>query len=349
VNNTKSSLILLLLLFFTSCARGPATSQHAEGEDKDLVEAFDLKGGQFEKFKVTEATEAKPVPAPVVKKEVAKKKTKKVTAKPAPEVTVKDLYPADYPADYKSYDEASQKIWATYKPLVFKDEEFRFSVKYLGVTAGYIILKTKGLVNIAGKEAYYYFAQLNSAAFYEMIYKADDQIYTYLERNTFLPIKYSLVQRESGQSVDDLQLFDHEQMKTFYWYKRIKKGQEKKEENSTYVPKYFQDSFSALFFVRGLPLKPGDEYEFPVATRSKVWMLKIRVAGVEKIDVDGKEVEAIKIDAETRFPGILKKSGDINFWYSNDDQKRLLKFAAKVKIGSISGELTDYRPGQKIE
>jgi hypothetical protein len=78
-------------------------------------------------------------------------------------------------------------------------------------------------------------------------------------------------------------------------------------------------------------------------------MLKVKVSAIEKIEVKGEEIEAIKIDAETRFPGILKKSGDINFWYSNDDQKRLLKFSAKVKLGSISGELTDYKPGQKVE
>jgi hypothetical protein len=343
----------MLVTLSISCAGGPTAAQQTPGADKDLVEAFDLKGGQFEKFKVgavVEDVSVTPMKTVTQKKTVTVKKSKKLKIEKIASLEIeKDPYPADYPAELKALDEASKKIWLSYKPLVFQDEEIHFTVKYLGVTAGYVVLKTKGIVNIAGKQAFHYFAQLNSAAFYEMIYKVDDQIYTYLDRNTFLPIKYSLVQRESGQSIDDLQLFDAEQLKTFYWYKRIKKDKEKKEEDSAYVPKYFQDSFSALFFVRGLPLKLGDEYEFPVATRSKIWVLKVKVSAIEKIEIKGQEIEAIKIDAETRFPGILKKSGDINFWYSNDDQKRLLKFSAKIKIGSVAGELTEYKPGKKVE
>ena len=58
-----------------------------------------------------------------------------------------------------------------------------------------------------------------------------------------------------------------------------------------------------------------------------------------------KDVEAIRIKAETSFPGVLKKRGDIIFWYSNDQTKRVLKFEAKVKIGSIEGLLVGYKPG----
>jgi hypothetical protein len=42
---------------------------------------------------------------------------------------------------------------------------------------------------------------------------------------------------------------------------------------------------------------------------------------------------------------VLQKNGDINFWYSADPARRLLKFKAKVKLGSIYGELVDYKPG----
>ncbi len=150
---------------------------------------------------------------------------------------------------------------------------------------------------------------------------------------------------EKKQDVDDLQLFDFEKLKNYSFYKRVKKDSNKDEKLNIYIPKFTQDSFSALQFVRGLPLKKGDLYEFPVATRGKVWLLKVEVVGTETINVLNKDISAIKIKAETHFPGVLKKSGDIFFWYSNDSLRKFLKFQAKVKIGSLNGEVVDYRPG----
>ena len=62
--------------------------------------------------------------------------------------------------------------------------------------------------------------------------------------------------------------------------------------------------------------------------------------------MNGKDVKAYRLNAETRFPGVLEKKGDILFWYSADDQKKLMKFEAEVKIGSVSGELVEYSRGK---
>jgi hypothetical protein len=101
--------------------------------------------------------------------------------------------------------------------------------------------------------------------------------------------------------------------------------------------------------MRGFALNKGDVYNFPIITRAKMWLLKAEVAGLEEVKVMGKWVKAIKIKAETRFPGVLSKKGDIIFYYSNDPIKKLLKFKAKVKIGSIEGVLVDFKEGRKVD
>ena len=61
----------------------------------------------------------------------------------------------------------------------------------------------------------------------------------------------------------------------------------------------------------------------------------------------GKWTKAIKVKAETHYPGVLKKKGDIVFWFSNDENRALLKFEAKVKIGAVTGEIKEFFPGRK--
>ncbi len=253
-----------------------------------------------------------------------------------------------YPEEFLLYDKVSKKIWPKTKPIIDIGEKFVFQVSYLGITAGHIQMETKAPVKVGGKDAYHFSAKLRSARYYSYIYTLDDSLDSYVSQDDFIPMKYVLAQRESSQSVDDLQLFDREELKTYHWYKRVKHGKLKEVELTKYVPEYFQDSFSALHFVRSLPLSEGDQYEFPIVTRGKIWMLKLKVERIESIEVMDKDTQAIRINAETSFPGVLEKKGDILFWFSADDKKKLLKFEAQVKIGSVGGELVEYEAGKPL-
>ena len=264
------------------------------------------------------------------------KKTKRVKVK----------YPEVYPEEFKKYDLKSASAWDSFQPTMYLGEKHTFKVSYLGITAGFIQMETLPKVNLGDTEVFHLKAKMRSARYYKYIYSLDDSIESFVTTSNFLPLKYILLQRESAQKVDDLQLFDHSELKTYHFYKRLKEGKRKEVELEKPIPHYFQDSFSALYFVRGFPLNKGDRYEFPIVTRGKIWILKILVEGKEEIQVGDKTFQAIKINAETRFPGVLEKKGDILFWYSDDKIRTLLKFEAQVKIGAVEGELIEYIPGE---
>jgi hypothetical protein len=357
--------LILGNLFLSSCASIFEEEKQVllkNDDKKDLLSSFEIKHDDANKYKEEAEGAPKPEAQPVVVENAkpTKKGKKKATDKaekekvPATQVVIKAIekgivYPSDYPADLKEFDVKSKSIWEKFKPVFYKGEQSIMSISYLGVTAGYITILSKGITKLGDKEAFSYYARFKSKDAYRYFYWLDDYIETYLDKNNFMPIKYSLVQREKKQNVDDLQLFDPKKFKTFAWYKRVKEGANKEEKTETYIPYYVQDSFSALMFTRGLPLQKGDIYEFPVVTRGKAWLLRSEVVGEEMITVMDKEVNAIKIKAETHFPGVLQKSGDILFWYSADETRKLLKFQAKVKLGSIFGEMVEYRPGVLVK
>lgn len=371
-SNTKKVLLLCSLFALGSCASNFDEEKKLllKEEKKDLVSSFEInkENVDADNFQEKELSEVPVVPKVEVKKIEPVKKNKKIgksqpvkvetatveskSVEAAPSEIVEKItgaYPADYPKDYVQYDSHSKPIWSQFKPFFFKGEQTIMSVSYLGVTAGYITITSKNVMNINNKVAYNYHARFKSSDSYSYFYWLDDQLNTFVEKDTFLPIKYTLIQREKKQDVDDLQLFDFQKLRTYTFYKRVKQDSNKDEKLNVYIPKYAQDSFSALQFVRGLPLKKGDKYDFPVITRGKVWLLKVEVMGTETIDVMDKETSAIKIKAETHFPGVLKKSGDIFFWYSNDELRRLMKFQAKVKIGSLHGEMVEYKAGERVK
>lgn len=364
--NLKNVLFLFCLTFLFSCGgfEKEKSSLLSKNENQDLVNSFNISKDQAEKY-IEKEVKPEPTPSAEVKPVITKgKKTKNKKAEKkedlkkmaSAEAAAKSVeanpifsYPADYPQTLKDYDHVSKHIWDKFKPTFYQGEQSIMAISYLGVTAGYITISSKDIVKLNDKIAYHYYARFKSKDAYRYFYWLDDTIETFIEKTTFLPVKYSLIQREKKQNVDDLELFDFKKLKTYHWYKRVKEGNDKQETIENYIPRFSQDSFSALQFVRGLPLIKGDLYDFPVITRGKPWLLKIEVMGEEMISVNGNDIKAHRLKAETHFPGVLQKSGDINFWYSADETKKLVKFQAKIKIGSIYGELIEYKPGVLIK
>lgn len=284
-------------------------------------------------------------------KEKPKKETKEETKEGPKKAESEEGPPQEdeiYPEEFEEYDKRSKKLWASTNPIYYPGEKFVYGIKYLGITAAHIKITAGKISEVANKKAFHYKAVLKSARFYSAIYEMEDTLESYVDAKKQIPIRYSLVQRETNKDVDDLQIFDREKNKTFFFYKRVKEGKTKEEEKEAFIPNYFHDTFSAMFFVRGLPMDIGDVYEFPIMTRAKLWLVKIKVDSIEEVKSQGKWVDAYRIEAETRFPEELSKErGNITFWVSTDQRRKLLRFSADVRFGSIYGDLVEYSPGGK--
>ncbi len=339
--------IIFLLFVLLSCS----TTNKIENKksiQEDLIEVFSLDSEKFAKFKEVKKDSSETVEEKTKKVKPSKKSnvSKEKIEKKQQHVVEKD--PQKYPDVYLEYDEDSKEVWRKYNPKIFINEKMTIDVKFFGIKAGTITVETKPVRILGGRQVYHYYAKIVSAPFYKYIYTLDDYVESYVDKEKNVPMKFVLIQRESKKQIDDLQLFDSEQKKTYSWYRRIKKGKEKKEKKESFIPSKFQDSFSTLFFLRGLPLKLGVEYRFPVVTRGKVWMVKAKAVKIETITIMDKEYKAYRIKAVTKFPGVLKKRGDITFWFSADETRKILKFEAKIKIGSVYGELVEFEDGEEI-
>jgi hypothetical protein len=307
----------------------------------------------LEKFEVVEADEKKPhIPSPEKKRVIIKPSGKKESVKTPPvkksvpaapaTVLVEKVLPPDYPPELLTINEKAKKVWDLYKPNHFVDERVYLDIHYLGMTVGKIMVMNKGIKTVNNKDVWHLHARFKSAPFYSNIYELDDTVDTYVTTDQFLSIRYSLTQRETKQDIDDLQLHDRDQFKTFWFYHQKKSDgtqRDKKEEKP--IPYYSIDPFSLLFFYQGLPLKDGDLYEIPIINKGKVLILRSQVEGREKIKTNKGSRLAIRVHATTKYTGETLKSGELYFWFSDDGRRTLLKAQAKIKIGSVTAEIVE--------
>lgn len=322
-------------------------------EAKPVVVTTEKEEKILEKFEVQPVEEKKETPKPAEKKAtkpkviVEKKSQKKsevkiVPAEPVVKAPVVKPLPKDYPAELSAINAKAKKVWDLYKPNHYVDQKVFLDIHYLGMTVGKIMVLNKGKKMINDKEVWHLHARFKSAPFYSNIYELDDTVDTYVTTDQFLSTRYSLIQRESKQDIDDLQLHDRDQYKTFWFYHQKKSdGSVKDKKVEKPIPYFSIDPFSVLFFYQGLPLKNGEVYEIPVINKGKILILKSLVEGRETIETEKGERKAIRIHATTKYTGETLKSGDLYFWFSDDSKRTLLKAQAKIKIGSVTADIVD--------
>lgn len=318
----------------TEEAAPPAIATNAT--DEKLLEKFQVKtvDAKTEEAPVEKVKVAPPKPEP-------KKVSRPVVKVEPPKPAVKGP-PADYPPELLAMNAKAKKVWELYKPNPEADTKVYLDINYLGMTVGKIAVSNKGRKMINGKEVWHFHARFKSAPFYSNIYELDDTVDTYVTTDQFLSIRYSLIQRESKQNVDDLQLHDRDQFKTFWFYHQKKSdGAIKDKKVEKPIPFYSIDPFSVLFFYQGLPLTNADVYEIPIINKGKMLILRSVVEGREKIETANGEKDAIRVHATTKYTGETLKSGDLYFWFSDDGKRTLLKVQAKIKIGSVTGEIVE--------
>lgn len=352
--SVKIWLVAILIVSGCSSKKKDRDFQESLDQPNESAPVVQVKAPEklLEKFEVEAA--APVVAKPSANQPVIKAIPGKVVKKPEPKKAVKpDLpltqdvpvskLPADYPADLIKINGKAENVWKQYKSNHLPDEKIFLDIHYLGMTVGKIMVTNRGKKMINGKEVWHFHSRFKSAPFYSNIYELDDTVDTYVTTDQFLSIRYSLIQRESKQDVDDLQLHDRDQMKTFWFYKQKKSnGDLKNKEKNAFIPYFSIDPFSMLFFFQGLPMKNGDIYEIPIINKAKMLILKSEVEGREEIDTEDKDnVKAIRVHATTQYTGETLKSGDMYLWFSDDNQRKLLKAQAKIKIGSVTADIVD--------
>ena len=341
--------VLLLCLFGSGCAWSKKWFKNNDKVDNTQLEKVGAKEEEVTKFAVQEAPvvvapvepEVKAVVVPVKKKIVTKAvvPAKKVVAANAAVVATPGFaYPADYPENLKALDEKAATSWTLFKPRFKVNEEMFLDVDYLGLTVGKVVLSYRGLKSMSNKPVHHFQAVFKSAPFYSAIYELDDHLDTYVDQEKFVGLRSNLVQRESKQDIDEVQLYDREKLTTTAYRKQVRDGKTKHKNWKGFIPRYSIDPLSVLWLLRGLPMKAGETYILPVVNKGETLAMEVTVDGREKIKTKLGEFASVRVKVHTVYTGKTLKSGDMTFWLSDDETRTLLRANAKIKIGSVYAE-----------
>ena len=237
------------------------------------------------------------------------------------------------------------------KDPIWLGEKQILEISYFGVSGGDFVLEVlPAFKAINNRKVYQIRGTAISSKLFSMFYRLNDVIESFLDYDSLFSHRFHIVLDETKQARDSLELYDPEKKQTFYWnrWNRFEKGYTETKEWAPIAP-MSQDTMSALFYLRTIPLPEGSVVTVPIVSEGKSWEAVVTVVRREMMDTPIGRIRTVVVKPEMKFQGILKKQGDSFLWLTDDSRRFLVRMEAKVKIGTVIAALKRVEAGTEPE
>lgn len=226
-------------------------------------------------------------------------------------------------------------------------ERLELDLGWMALTAGRAVIEVRKGEPFQNRPTYWLWGNVLSNRIVDAIYHVDNTIQSFVDASAIVPHKFQLSMVESPQLKETKVGFDHVKKKAFYWAKRVspKYGDETQDRVDDYIPAA-RDMFSALYYARTLDYALNQKQNFSIYENGKNWEVELLPVANELVNSKVGAFQCWKILVRVKLANVLSPTGDIYMWLSDDSKKYIVKFEAKVKIGSLWGSLTSIRAKQ---
>jgi len=214
-------------------------------------------------------------------------------------------------------------------------EKLSFVLHYGWLNAGEATLELKTEdQQIEGRTVLHAIGKGESTGAVNALFPVNDVYETRFDELGVFPWVFTRRVSEGGYKIDQNYLFlQHRHSVT---------TQEKK--NYT-VQANVQDMLSAFYYARTIDYSQaqnGQEFTIPCFMDNKEWTLRMKYVGTETIKVRSGKYRCLRFQPIVQEGRIFKANDDLNVWISDDANHIPVLAEAKVLVGSIKMELTDY-------
>lgn len=217
-------------------------------------------------------------------------------------------------------------------------ERLVFAVRYAGITAGTSSLSVDDTTRIDGHLCYVINNRTQSSKEFSIIYKVDDRATAWFDVDHFVSRGFEKHLREGDYKADRQVWFQQERNVAWYPSKNLEVP----------TPPCVMDIFSALYYVRMIPLEVGTEVVFDNHENRKNYPLVVRVLKKERVEVDAGSFECIVVEPQMREPGLFKHKGKLQVWMTDDEYHMPVLMKSKIPVGSVNAVLVEYQRGELL-
>ncbi len=213
-------------------------------------------------------------------------------------------------------------------------ERLTYAVRWMKLPVGEAVVEvSEGTLN--DRKVYIATTSTRSSRLIRWIYKVDDRVVTYVDKETLLPLKYEQHLREGRKKRDVTIIFDWKKKKA-YSFRWVQGALRKQREVPLKAPSRIDDPLSCLFTLRTLDFSGGKKVDMYVADRKRVWHATLEVVKKCKMRLRGLGTfKVMRIKPSAEFEGLFVHDKEMTLWL-DEESGVPVKMIAKIPIGSVA-------------
>lgn len=196
------------------------------------------------------------------------------------------------------------------------------------VEAGTVLLQ----VDAESDAGFRFDVHARTAPWIARFFEADDRFTTTTDAS-LLPRTHERQLREGRRAVDQRVRFDRQE-----GVAQVEQGSGDAGPPVRLWPQA-RDAVATLFYVRSLPLAPGTQVQIPVVENGRHSILDLRVEAAETVDVAGRAIECLRIDADLKQRVQRRTPPDITVWLERGGTRRLVAADVRAGFGNLRVQL----------
>ena len=173
--------------------------------------------------------------------------------------------------------------------------------------------------------------------FVSTFYRVHNFIQSTMHFDTMLPLFFEEHVNEGRYSARRWVLFDHDRLTAFT-------NQRHEEKQICEIRPREHDLLSMVQAVRSRQLVPRTSFTLPCFVQGTRYDVKFDVHNRERITVEAGTFSCIVVEPHLAGEGrTFSRRDRIQIWFTDDDHRIPVRVRSRIAIGSVVGELVDYR------
>lgn len=226
-----------------------------------------------------------------------------------------------------------------------KGEKLSYRLSWGFITAGFAEMMT--LPQKDGSLEFVSIARNNGA--FRSIYPVADTIRTLSKGDKFLPETFKKILNEGSYHSTSKILFDRKGKMAVLSdtvFENSKRDEIRRRVDTTVsINGYEHCIISAFYRVRTMDLSGKKDTYFSAVSGKKRYSLRVIIHGKETVETDLGKFDCIKVEPVLGDDGVFKAAGRLFIWLTDDERRLPVLMTVKIPIGSIRGELVQFRQG----
>ncbi len=228
-------------------------------------------------------------------------------------------------------------------------ETLEYSVEWLGIPVGKIVLKVEGASTINHNECYHITAKAIPNRFFKRLYDLEYTVHTYIDTKLYYTRRFEKIRRINKQYNHIVIDFDQEKQKAVFFsqgvtaYFKISPERNKIENKmpiTTAIPYGTQDLLSSFYYFRFLDIREDNSYPVNIYYNRRNWPvdMKIDKPFLREIRKKG-SFPVVKISPDSLLNNYILGKRRLIVYLTTDSRRIPLEFKLETALGPISARI----------